>query len=554
MRPQLLRRVRAHRVVLRAHVATLARHRPALALATTPALACAARTLTSDAPRGRAARALRPRRFEPGDVEHPRPPGPEEAYQGNWVSDAPQILSPESTAAINRDLEALNATTRVEFAVVLLEDVAGFDRFTEPAAYGDFSRRLFDLWGVGREGVNDGVLLVLFRGGRRVEVVTGAAVVGALPDVWLRNMQVSAMVPHFKAGDYGAGVEAGVKAIVAKLADFEAPGAGDLLQAHYAASDRGYELEGRRFWLRQGEAGGQSQDDGSLLSPPRDARERERALSRATFGGGRQGGHRGDDRDESAYGSEGGHRDGSDNWAFAQGIGAVCLFPAAILGMEYAERRAERRRRRTCPKCNVVMTTVATWDKLEFGKYGMVSGFRRASDGARSATYELLLTECEKLEAKLGACAFEVLHCPQCNAESKLREPSFYSGYSPCPKCDCRTCSTSSRTLRTATEYSTGERAIETTCAHCAFYQKRYDIIPKRPPPPPPSSSRSSGGFGGGSSSGGGGAGASWMIDPGSIASNGASAHEPVPRAPSEYLQVAIAWLRGRFGPGAGDA
>ena len=133
------------------------------------------------------------------------------------------------------------------------------------------------------------MLLVLFRGGRRVEVVTGAAVVGALPDVWLRNMQVSAMVPHFKAGDYGAGVEAGVKAIVAKLADFEAPGAGDLLQAHYAASDRGYELEGRRFWLRQGEAGGQSQDDGSLLSPPRDARERERALSRATFGGGRQG-------------------------------------------------------------------------------------------------------------------------------------------------------------------------------------------------------------------------------------------------------------------------
>ena len=169
MRPQLLRRVRARRVVLRAHVATLARHRPALALAATPALACAARTLTSDAPRGRAARALRPRRFEPGDVEHPRPPGPEEAYQGNWVSDAPTILSPESTVAINRDLEALNATTRVEFAVVLLEDVAGFDRFTEPAAYGDFARRLFDLWGVGREGVNDGVLLVLFRGGRRVD-------------------------------------------------------------------------------------------------------------------------------------------------------------------------------------------------------------------------------------------------------------------------------------------------------------------------------------------------------------------------------------------------
>jgi hypothetical protein len=207
------------------------------------------------------------------------------------------------------------------------------------------------------------------------------------------------------------------------------------------------------------------------------------------------------------------------------------------------------------------MTTVATWDNAEYDRLEdhadgvrRVQGrgrFRCASDvrARRSIAYGLLLTECEKKEASLGACAFEVLHCPQCNAESKLREPSFYSGYSPCPKCDCRTCSTSSRTTRTATELSTGEREIETTCAHCAFYQKRYDIIPKRPPRPPPSSS--SGGFGGGSSSGGGGAGSSWLIEPGS---NGASAHEPVPRAPSEYLQVAIAWLRGRFGPGAGDA
>ena len=61
-----------------------------------------------------------------------------------------------------------------------------------------------------------------------------------------------------------------------------------------------------------------------------------------------------------------------------------------------------------------MMTTVATWDK--YAEYGR-GGFRRASDGARSATYELLLTECEKKEASLGACAFEVLHCPQCNAE-----------------------------------------------------------------------------------------------------------------------------------------
>ena len=175
----------------------------------------------------------------PDDVEHPRPPGPAEAHQGNWVSDAPKILSPESTAAINRDIETLNATTKVEFGVVLLENVAGFDHSTNPAAYADFSRRLFDLWGVGREGVNDGVLLVLFRGGRRVEVVTGAAVKGVLPDTWLGNMQRSVMVPHFKAGDYGAGVERGVKAICEKLAGINDPL--DVQQAYLAASDRGYE-------------------------------------------------------------------------------------------------------------------------------------------------------------------------------------------------------------------------------------------------------------------------------------------------------------------------
>ena len=87
----------------------------------------------------------------------------------------------------------------------------------------DFTTELFNLWGVGDAKTDSGLLIVLVMQQRRLEMETGYGLEGTLSDGWLGTMQSSVMVPHFKRGEHGKGLAAGLAAVEAKLS-----GSGDL--------------------------------------------------------------------------------------------------------------------------------------------------------------------------------------------------------------------------------------------------------------------------------------------------------------------------------------
>ena len=97
---------------------------------------------------------------EPKEVLHPKL-----VHLSSWVSDAPGILPADTRAEIDAQINKLHDTTGAQVAVVLLEDIAGRPTLSQ---YEAFSVGLFDLWGVGRKDHDDGVLLALFREGRRI--------------------------------------------------------------------------------------------------------------------------------------------------------------------------------------------------------------------------------------------------------------------------------------------------------------------------------------------------------------------------------------------------
>ena len=77
----------------------------------------------------------------------------------------PQVLSPATRAELNRLAERVRAATNAEVAVVTLPNVLG-----EPKP---FATRLFNYWGVGDPVLNNGVLVLIVPGQRRVEVEIG---------------------------------------------------------------------------------------------------------------------------------------------------------------------------------------------------------------------------------------------------------------------------------------------------------------------------------------------------------------------------------------------
>jgi uncharacterized protein len=72
-------------------------------------------------------------------------------------------------------------------------------------------------WGVGQQGKRNGVALFVFVDDRKMRIEVGYGLEGALPDAAAHRITDGVIKPHFKKGDYAAGVEAGVGAILAAV-------------------------------------------------------------------------------------------------------------------------------------------------------------------------------------------------------------------------------------------------------------------------------------------------------------------------------------------------
>lgn len=131
---------------------------------------------------------------------------------GSHVADPDQILSAEQIQLINLKLLEIERTTGAQVAVVALNQIEGGDLTS-------FAQALFERWGIGRAGHDDGLLILLVKNQRGVRFHVGYGLEGALPDVLCHRIQVQAMVPLFKRGEYGEGLLAGVESVAITLAN-----------------------------------------------------------------------------------------------------------------------------------------------------------------------------------------------------------------------------------------------------------------------------------------------------------------------------------------------
>jgi len=86
-------------------------------------------------------------------------------------------------------------------------------------------------WGIGQEGKDNGVLVVLARDDRRVGINTGRGVEGSLTDAMSRRIIETVMIPEFRKNDYYAGLDKGTDAIILVLSgEFSADPTSDMDQ------------------------------------------------------------------------------------------------------------------------------------------------------------------------------------------------------------------------------------------------------------------------------------------------------------------------------------
>jgi uncharacterized protein len=90
-------------------------------------------------------------------------------------------------------------------------------RSLEGESLEDFSIRLAEKWRVGQKGLDDGAIVLVFVQDRKLRIEVGYGLEGAIPDIEAARVIREVIAPRFREGRYAAGLDAGVRALYARV-------------------------------------------------------------------------------------------------------------------------------------------------------------------------------------------------------------------------------------------------------------------------------------------------------------------------------------------------
>jgi len=157
------------------------------------------------------------------------------------VVDTAALLSPPAQALLVRELAAHEAASGNQIVVVTVPSLDG-------AAIEDYGYRLGRHWGIGQQGQDNGVLLIVALAERQIRIEVGYGLEGMLTDALSWDIIQGRMLPRFREGAFEDGIVDGARAIVAVLGGDYAPG-GDSPAAGQAPTPEGGKLGALVFWI-----------------------------------------------------------------------------------------------------------------------------------------------------------------------------------------------------------------------------------------------------------------------------------------------------------------
>ncbi len=125
-----------------------------------------------------------------------------------YVNDLEGII--ENKAELEEKISNFEKETTIEIAVLTTPDFA--DTYIE-----DYAVQVFEKWGVGKEGEDNGVLIIVSKEQRQSRIEVGYGLEGVLTDGLTGRIQDSTMIPSFKDENYSEGISSGVDAIITVL-------------------------------------------------------------------------------------------------------------------------------------------------------------------------------------------------------------------------------------------------------------------------------------------------------------------------------------------------
>ncbi|HEY0176515.1 MAG TPA: TPM domain-containing protein [Pedobacter sp.] len=129
------------------------------------------------------------------------------AKPATLVNDYTGTLSEIQKQQLEHKLVAFDDSTSNQIAIAVIKSVGQYD-------INEYALGLGRKWGVGGKKKNNGVMILVSLGDRKISLQTGYGLEGALPDIITKRIIENEIKPHFKEGDYYGGLDAGTTAII----------------------------------------------------------------------------------------------------------------------------------------------------------------------------------------------------------------------------------------------------------------------------------------------------------------------------------------------------
>lgn len=129
-----------------------------------------------------------------------------------FVNDFEHLFTAEQQDTLENMLHRFEQRTTIEIALVTIDTsltlAPNFDLFT---------LKMMDAWGVGKKDKNNGILIGISRGYRRIRIQKGSGIAKALTNAGAKQIIEEAFIPFFRKDQYYAGTVNGLKALMQRF-------------------------------------------------------------------------------------------------------------------------------------------------------------------------------------------------------------------------------------------------------------------------------------------------------------------------------------------------
>lgn len=148
-----------------------------------------------------------------------------------YINDFANVISDDYKSKMEAVSRELEKKTGVEVVVVTVETTGDVD-------YNEYANKLYEKWGIGKKGVDEGVLILNVVKDRTIKIETGYGVEGILPDGLCGEIRDDYIIPFLKKGEYGQGLSNGLFAIVSVIAKDKGVEIGSEMPSDYSPISR----------------------------------------------------------------------------------------------------------------------------------------------------------------------------------------------------------------------------------------------------------------------------------------------------------------------------